>query len=97
LATNWTPTSVASKYVKSIGLTAGGVITVVYSTIVPQISAKTLVLTPSINNTALTTGGLQGSVDWACATASHGAATANGLTVVTDGTLDARYSPASCK
>jgi type IV pilus assembly protein PilA len=97
LATNWTPTSVASKYVKSIGLTAGGVITVVYSTIVPQISTKTLVLTPSINNTALTTGGLQGSVDWACATASHGAATANGLTVVTDGTLDARYSPASCK
>jgi type IV pilus assembly protein PilA len=97
LVSNWTATSVASKYVASIGLTAGGVITVVYSGIVPQISGKTLVLTPSIGNTALTTAGLQGSVDWACATATHGAATANGLTVVTNGNLDGRYSPASCK
>ena len=97
LVTNWSATSVSSKYVTSIGVTAGGLITVVYSAIVPQISGKKLTLTPSIGNAALTNAGLQGSVDWACATASLGAATANGLTVVTNGDLDGRYSPASCK
>src|ERR1700727_2432821 len=72
LVTNWTATSVSSKYVTSIGVTAGGVITVTYSGVVPQLLNKTLVLTPSIGNQALSNAGLQGSVDWACATATHG-------------------------
>ena len=97
LVANFTATSVTSKYVQSVGLTAGGVVTVTYSNIVPQINLQTLVLTPSIGNQALSIAGLTGSVDWACATLTHGAATANGLTVVTDGSLLARYSPASCK
>jgi type IV pilus assembly protein PilA len=98
LVTGWVPTNFASKYVTSVTLTGAGLITVVYSGIVPQISAKTLTLTPFVNGGVLVAGA-QGPVDWGCATLTAAAALANGLTVPTGnmGTLDARYTPASCK
>jgi type IV pilus assembly protein PilA len=99
LVTGWVPTQFATKYVKSVTLTGAGLITVVYSATVPQISNKTLTLTPFVNKTAPLVAGLVGSVDWGCATQAAAASAANGLTVpaVNFGTLDARYTPASCK
>jgi type IV pilus assembly protein PilA len=96
LALSWVPTNSASKYVTSVAVAATGVITVKYSGIVPQISAKTLTLSPFINTVALAPN-QTGSVDWGCGTITAAAALANGLTVTAFGTLDARYTPASCK
>jgi type IV pilus assembly protein PilA len=96
LATSWIATQQSSKYVKSVALANTGVITVTYSAIVPQINAKTLTLSPFIGGAALAAN-QSGSVDWGCATATAAAAAANGLTVTALGTLDGRYSPASCK
>jgi type IV pilus assembly protein PilA len=96
LSTGWIPTEQSSKYVTSVAVAGTGVITVKYSAVVPQISAKTLTLSPFIGGVALAAG-QQGSVDWGCATLTGAAAAANGLTVTVFGTLDARYTPASCK
>jgi len=98
LVTGWVPTQFASKYVTSVTLTGAGLITVKYSAVVPQISGKTLTLTPFVAGATLVAGA-QGSVDWGCATLAAAAAAANNLTVppANFGTLDARYSPASCK
>jgi type IV pilus assembly protein PilA len=98
LATGWLPTQFASKYVTSVAVDGTGLITVKYSGVVPQINAKTLTLTPFVAGAVLAAGA-QGSVDWGCATLTAAAAAANGLTVpgANMGTLDARYTPASCK
>jgi type IV pilus assembly protein PilA len=96
LAASWVATNSASKYVTSVGVANTGVITVKYSGIVPQISAKTLTLSPFVSGAALT-GGAVGAVDWGCATLTAAAAAANGLTVTVLGDLPARYTPASCK
>jgi type IV pilus assembly protein PilA len=98
LATSWVP--LASKYVTGVTIGATGVITVTYSAIVPQLSAKTLKLTPYVNVAGVPTllaGGLAGNMDWGCATLTNSAAAANGLANAALGTLDARYTPATCK
>jgi type IV pilus assembly protein PilA len=96
LATGWIPTQFSSKYVTSVNVGQTGLITVKYSGIVPQLLNKTLVLQPFINAQVLAQG-QSGSIDWGCGTLTAAAAAANGLTLPTMGTLDARYSPASCK
>jgi type IV pilus assembly protein PilA len=98
LATGWVPTQFATKYVTSVTLTGTGLVTVKYSGIVPQLLNKTLTLTPFVAGQTLVQG-LVGSVDWGCATLTGAASAANGLTVPAGnmGTLDARYTPASCK
>ena len=96
LSAGWVPANYSSKYVTSIGVAATGVITVIYSGVVPQISAQTLTLTPNINNALIATG-LTGNIDWACATLTHATATANGLAVIANGNLLARYTPTACK
>jgi len=98
LSTGWVPTQYASKYVTSVTVGNTGLITVIYSPVVPQISGKTLTLTPFVAKAVLVAGA-QGAVDWGCATLAAAAAAANGLTVPGGnlGTLDARYTPASCK
>jgi type IV pilus assembly protein PilA len=93
-----------SKYVTSVLLDAAdtGEIIVTYSAGVPQLSTFTLTLTPSINKVQLasmtaaqiTTGG---NIDWACASATSGTATSEGLPVVALGTVPARYVPTQCK
>ena len=95
LSTSWVATSAASKYVSSVLIATTGVITVTYSALVPQISGQTLTLTPNIGGAALATN-QTGNIDWACSSAAHATATANGLTA-TNGTLLTRYAPSSCK
>jgi type IV pilus assembly protein PilA len=96
LAGSWAPTQTTTKYVSSVVVAASGLITVKYSATVPQISAKTLTLSPNIAGAVLAAG-QTGNIDWACATITNKTATANGLGVIANGTLDARYTPTSCK
>jgi len=93
---SWVATNSATKYVTSVAIAASGIITVKYSAIVPQLSAKTLVLQPFVNAAVLAPN-QQGSIDWGCGTQTAKAAFANGLTLTAVGTLDPRYTPASCK
>jgi type IV pilus assembly protein PilA len=98
LSGSWVPTP--TKYVTSITIAVTGIITVLYSPLVPQIAGQTLVLSPYINSGAgavkLITG-LTGNIDWACATLTNNSAAANGLAGAAKGTLVARYTPTSCK
>ncbi|HEV7613168.1 MAG TPA: pilin [Steroidobacteraceae bacterium] len=98
LAASWVP--LASKYVTGVTIGATGIITVTYSNVVPQINTQTLKLTPYINVAGaaqVLAAGLAGNMDWACATLTNSAATANGLPGAATGTLLARYTPATCK
>ena len=60
------------------------------------VMGKTLVLTPNVQNAALTVGA-QGAVDWACSSVTAMTAANKGLTVVTLGTVPAKYAPAECR
>ena len=60
-----------------------------------EAQAKTLTMTPNVNNAAL--AGVNGAIDWACASLTNATATAKGLTAVTAGTLPAKYAPAECR
>jgi type IV pilus assembly protein PilA len=71
------------------------VITIGYSAIIPQISGKTITLTPSIAKNALAAN-QNGNMDWACASTAN--ATANGRGLPNNpGTVPARYVPTECK
>jgi len=94
LAGSWV-SSATTKYVSSVAIAATGVITVTYAALVPQISGTTLLLTPNIGGAVLATN-QTGNIDWACSSAAHATATANGLTAG-NGTLNTRYAPSSCK
>jgi type IV pilus assembly protein PilA len=102
--TSWNAAQKPTKYVTSVLITAtppagaagDGVITIVFSPNVPQISAKTMVLTPYVNGAPLA-GGLTGAIDWACACTTADAATAAGLANAVKGTIDPRYVPTTCK
>jgi type IV pilus assembly protein PilA len=90
---------VVTKYVSgiTIGNTAGtmGVITVTFQN-VPQIAAKTVVLTPYIATVLLATG-QSGPIDWACASTTQTTATGLGLAGAIAGSIPARYAPTQCK
>jgi type IV pilus assembly protein PilA len=98
-AANVTYCFVPTKYVSSIAVAGGaggsGQITVTYGPEPAVIIGKTLVLTPSINKTALAAN-LAGSMDWACAGISSNTATTRSLPVAM-GTLDGKYAPAECR
>jgi type IV pilus assembly protein PilA len=92
----WDNNWAATKYVQTVNIaTATGVITVTYSANIPQISGKTIVLTPSINTKALATG-QTGNIDWACGSTSTQTAAAAKI-AVNAGTVYARYVPTQCK
>ena len=99
-ATAWNaPNFQPTKYVSDVNIStgaAGGVITVTYGANTPQISTKTLVLTPSINKVQLATT-QSGNIDWSCASTANGTATAEGLPVSAPGSLLAKYAPTQCK
>jgi type IV pilus assembly protein PilA len=91
-----------SKYVASIAAApATGVITVTYVAATTGLpAADTLVLTPGVKTTAAAAvplaAGLQGSIDWACASIAN----VKALTVVagaTAGTVPTRYAPSECR
>jgi type IV pilus assembly protein PilA len=96
-ALDWSNNWVATKYVSNIAINnANGTITITYGANTPQISTKTVVLTP--NNPVGTTlaSGAVGNIDWACTSLSNATATARGL-ANTAGTVSARYVPTECK
>jgi type IV pilus assembly protein PilA len=88
-----------TKYVSSILVSTGGIITVTYSAATPQISGKKLTMSPFITGTALASvaAGTTGNIDWACASTNATTAAGQSMTVTTKGTIDPRYVPTSCK
>jgi type IV pilus assembly protein PilA len=96
-STAWTAGWAPTKYVTTVAIAPGsGIITVTYSAVVPQISAKTIVISPYIAGVALATN-QQGNIDWACASATNSTATAQGLAGATTGSVLAKYAPTQCK
>ena len=95
---DWTANWVATKYVSTIGITAGtGVITITYGANTPQISTKTIILTPnSPVGTALKTGAT-GNIDWACESAGAVTNGKLGLVGTGGGSVPTRYAPTQCK
>jgi type IV pilus assembly protein PilA len=112
-ATTWNAqaanTGANSKFVNSVLITAAsGEITVTYNatSVGLAAAANTLTLTPWVRDAAAGAGqtlaaaiaaGSTGVVDWGCASASNNTATANGITIATAGTLQAKYAPAQCR
>jgi type IV pilus assembly protein PilA len=100
----WNTGFVPTKYVTSVLVTANpplgaagdGVITVTYSGNIPQVSGKTLILTPFINKVLLAAG-QTGSIDWACTSSTNDTAQAQGLLGTAAGSINAKYVPTSCK
>jgi type IV pilus assembly protein PilA len=85
-----TPTDISGKYVTSVGVGAGGQITITYGNQATVINGKTMTLTPwtSVNN----------DVSWQCGDHAMPA----GLTIATgsaagSATLLAKHRPANCR
>jgi type IV pilus assembly protein PilA len=95
LSTSWDSTA-TTKYVSGVDIAASGMITVTYSTLVPQISGQKLTLSPSVQGVLLAAG-QTGNIDWGCATLTNTTATTNSTPTFGLGTLLARYTPTSCK
>lgn len=91
-----------SKYVTSVNVGAGGVITVTYNTAaggIPELGAQnTIELHPWVAGAAMAAGA-QGPVDWACVSAGNTTALANGFAgqAVAATGIDVRYSPNQCR
>ncbi len=95
-------TSPSSKYVSSINIGPGNTaITITYNATGSLSSLGTknvIMLTPFVNHVMLaTTPSPDGSVDWACASATATYATSQGNGTALLGSLDARYAPAVCR
>jgi type IV pilus assembly protein PilA len=95
-----------SKYVDRIQVTPGtGMITITYNAANTGLAAnQTITLTPWMRNTAAgqpyaagLAAGQSGSIDWGCASTTNLTATANGITVLANGTVPARFSPNQCR
>ena len=90
----------ATKYVTAMtASTANGSILVTFDGAhIPQVAgANTLVLTPYIGGAALKAG-LQGAIDWGCASATNATITAHGQAAPPrNGTLVSKYVPTECK
>mgnify|MGYP001604443473 FL=1 len=90
---------VITRTVRAMALNlANGEVTITYNEVagsggIPQITAatNTLVLVPTIGNTAMGAANASGSVDWHCKSA------ASTYAVGTAGTLQGRYAPANCR
>jgi type IV pilus assembly protein PilA len=96
-AIDWNANFVPTKYVSAMVIDpAAGFIVITYDGAnLPQAAGQTLVLTPSIGANPLAPG-LQGNIDWACASQTNVTATARGLPSVA-GSLLPRYAPQECK
>jgi len=103
-------TGANSKYVNSVLINATtGEITITYNPTTMGVAASenTLSIKPFVRsgaanaravalNTAIRAGN-SGSLDWGCASATQAAATAQKMTGITAGTLQAKYAPAACR
>ena len=101
-------TGANSKFVDSVLIAAGGIITVTYNptSTGTAAAANTLVIAPYVRSaaagTAVTlaaalTAGDSGALDWACASATKVSATNANMGGVANGTLLAKYAPATCR
>ena len=93
---SFTPT----KYVSNVTINnTNGVITITYAAVTPQISGKTLTLTPNAPDGTILTAGATQNIDWACSstTSTTAASAAVPLTVFVAGTVLPRYAPTQCK
>jgi type IV pilus assembly protein PilA len=110
-AASWVSTSSNSKYVKSVGVAASGIITVTYigGTTAGGISqladGAQIAFVPSINlngthTTLVAAGTNTGSVDWACVSSTQATANAtfNGLAITAPTVpVPAKFVPTICK
>ena len=98
-ASSWNTSFAATKYVSNIQVsTTSGAITVSYNQgqITQLTGANVLVLTPSVNKTAIPNT-LAGNIDWACSSAANATATAQSLPVAAGGNILTKYVPTNCK
>ena len=92
----------SSKYVSGVQIDpAAGFITVVIKANMGNglplgLDGKTLVFSPNVQQQA-PTDTVQGTMDWACASADHTTATDRGFGNIQPGTLLAKYAPPECK
>lgn len=97
-------TETNSKFVQEVNVGATGIITVVFAAtagngIPASLNGLTMTLTPQVNGGSgfvALAAGLNGPLDWACASDTHGTATNRGM-IATAGTLPSRYVPAECR
>jgi type IV pilus assembly protein PilA len=90
----------ATKYVSNVVITGTtGEITVTYAAVTPQISGKTITLSPNAPDGTLLAAGATANIDWACAstTATTAASAATPLLTIGLGTVLPRYVPTQCK
>ena len=93
----WTLNFVKTKYVNTIAIDAAdGHITVTYGPNTPQISTKTIILTPNIQGAKLTNTAA-GNIDWACESTTSTTAVGRTLTPTGGATLPSQYAPTECK
>jgi type IV pilus assembly protein PilA len=103
-ATGWPIGFVPTKYVSGVAIAqTTGVITVTYNNTASGISqlpnAATIILQPFVNSLPLADS-TPGNVDWACASATHATATANGLGAIGNAPtnpMPAKWVPTQCK
>jgi type IV pilus assembly protein PilA len=90
-----------SKYVSAMSIAgASGEITVTTalaatSGLPADALNKTLVFTPNVQKLAL--GALAGAIDWGCSSTTHTTGSGKGLTIVSVGSVPAKYAPAECR
>ena len=100
-STEWAANFKPTKYVSTITIDAAdGHITITYGAETPQISGKTIILSPNVPSGTLLVSGATGEMDWACT--SKGTTTADNtvptpLLYASAGTVDTRYAPTQCK
>ena len=113
VVTTWnaqnTDTGANSKFVESVQIAEGGIITVTFNAAATGVAAgaNTIVFTPFIRagaagaaGTALATAltnGTSGAIDWACTSTTKVSATNGGMGAAGTGLLEAKYAPASCR
>ena len=101
-------TGANSKFVNSVQIAAGGIITVTYNPTSTGVAAaanllrvapyvRTAAAGSAVTLAAALTAGTSGALDWACASATKVSATNAGMGSVAVGTLLAKYAPATCR
>ena len=97
---------VTSKYVISIKIDRdSGLVSINYDAVTGVAAAENLLtLTPWMRDTAAGSAyaaglaaGKSGAIDWGCSSATHALADIRGITVLTVGTLQAKFAPNECR
>jgi len=88
-----------STYVASVLINdTSGEIVITYSANLPEVSGKTLTLTPNMPIGTILAEGLKGQMQWACSSTSNAtAAVFYGFDVRNKGTVPSQYAPPPCQ